>query len=238
MNIKEIKNKNYDIFPVKMKNDCLIKDIKEPLPNNYGFAMLLIGQPNSGKTTLLLNMIQKTKKKNTYYKKFDAVYIFSNSLHTITKNLFIPEKHQFHGIDELEETIEKIDLNKDDQTLLILDDVISDIKNVDYIEKLFFNRRHLGGSISIILTSQVFNKISPKIRKCAASIFIFSTSNKQELESIYRNSVPILNFKEFIEICKYCFKKDNHQFLAINTQTNEFYHNMNKLEFETDEVNI
>ena len=231
MIIKEIKNKNYEVEAYKMKNDALIQRIKEPLPNNFGFAMLLVGQPNSGKTTLLLNMLKKTKSKNTYYKKFDKCFIFSNSLHTITKDIMIPKDQQYNGIDELEEVIESIKLD-DNKNLIILDDVISDIKNVDYIEKLFFNRRHYGGSISIILTSQVFNKISPKIRKCATSIFIFSTSNKQELQSIWKNSVPLLSYPQFIEICKYCFKKSNHEFLAIDTQSNSFYHNFNHIEIE------
>jgi hypothetical protein len=48
MNIKEIKNKAYKIEPIKMANDSLIKNVQEPLPNRYGFFILLIGKPNSG----------------------------------------------------------------------------------------------------------------------------------------------------------------------------------------------
>ena len=108
MNIKEFKNSSYEIEAYKMKNDAIIKNnIVQPLPNNYGFAMLIVGQPNSGKTTLMLNMLKKSKKKNTYYRQFDKCYIFSNSLHTISQKINIPIHQQYNGVDELKDVITK-----------------------------------------------------------------------------------------------------------------------------------
>ena len=237
MNIKEINQKEYEIEKFKMKNDGIIKNVSSWLPNFYGFFLIICGVPMSGKTNLLINMIRKNKKRNNYFKQFDKVYMFSNSLHTIQKDLLlIPKKQLYNGINELEEVIEQIKSDEDTKNLIILDDVISDLSNLEYVEKMIFNRRHLN--ISIIMTSQVFNKINLKIRKCANTIVIFATSNKLELQSIYSCSVPVLTYNQFKEICKHSFKKDNHQFIAINCLTNEFYHNFNKLEFETDEVNI
>ena len=63
MNIKEYKNENYEIEAYKMTNDALIKNVYAPMCNNYSFAMLIVGQPNSGKTTLMLNMLKKSKKR-------------------------------------------------------------------------------------------------------------------------------------------------------------------------------
>ena len=239
MEIIEIKNNQYDIEKFKMRNDCIIKNVYPPLPSFYGFFLIICGVPNSGKTNLLMNIIKKSKKKNTYYRQFDKVYMFSNSLHTIQKDIMIPKKQLFNGIDELEEVIENIKIDTDSQNLIILDDVISDISNLEYVEKLIYNRRHLGSSVSIILTTQVFNKINLKIRKCASTIIIFSTSNKLELESIWKCSIPILSYKQFLAICKFCFKKDNHQFLCIDVQNNLFYHGFNLLKFKNDdEVDI
>ena len=138
----------------------------------------------------------------------------------------IPKTQQFNGIDELEETIENIKLHNY-KTLIILDDIVSDLKdNETEIEKLFFNRRHIGGGVSLILTSQVYNKISAKIRKCATTVFI----------SIWKSCVPVLNYKEFTTIVKYCFKKNNHEFLAIDVQNNEFYHNFNHITFTATDI--
>ena len=108
MNIKEIKNKNYDIIPVKMKNDCLIKDIKEPLPSNYGFAMLLIGQPNSGKTTLLLNMIQKTKKRTHIIKNL-MLFISFQILYTQLQKIYsYPKSINFMVLTNLKKLLKRL----------------------------------------------------------------------------------------------------------------------------------
>ena len=65
---------------------------------------------------------------------------------------------------------------------------------------------------------------------------MFSTSNKNELESIWKSCVPVLNYKEFLKIVKYCFKKNNHEFLAIDVQNNEFYHNFNHITFTATDI--
>ena len=76
--IIEEKNNKYKIEPIKMANDLIIPNVDDPLPNKFGFFLLLIGKPNSGKNNFLLNLLQKNKNKNSYYKKFDRVNIFSN----------------------------------------------------------------------------------------------------------------------------------------------------------------
>ena len=53
MNIKEVKNSIYKIDAIKMKNDCQIKNISDPLPSQYCFFLVVVGRPNSGKTTFL-----------------------------------------------------------------------------------------------------------------------------------------------------------------------------------------
>ena len=199
------------------------------------------------KIRVSINSYRQTRQwqdyKDTYYKKFDKVFIFSNSLHTITDKIKLKKNQCFNGISELESIIEMFQENakdedtKDIKNLLILDDVITDLGHEgDYLEKLFFNRRHCN--VSIIITSQIFNKIEPRFRKGLDILFLFSTSNKQELQSIYINSIPTLSYKQFIEVTKYSFKT-SHDFLTINTSDNSFYHNFNKLELKfDDEVDI
>jgi hypothetical protein len=231
MQIEEIKNNMYKVEPIKMKNDGLIKHVHAPLADNYGFFTILCGRPNAGKTSLLLNMLIK-KSKNTYYKKFDEVYIFSNSLDTITEKIKLDPSRMFNGISELEAVIENVRVSKDKKRILfVLDDCVNDIKSSDdYMLKLIYNRRHISGSISIIITTQVYNKIALTIRKCANDIFLFSTSNKKELNSLFQDFINIPE-KDFYKICRYCFAKDNHQFIVIRTSDNTFYHNFNQILF-------
>lgn len=224
--IKEIPNKHLTISPIKMKNDAKIPNIEDPLPNNYGFFLCIVGKPNSGKTTFLLNLITK-KDKHGFYKKFDRVYIFSNSLKTITTAINLPEDRLFHGISELEGLIEKIQ-DDEHKVLLILDDVITDIKNHDYILKLIYNRRHIAGSISICLTSQNFNKIPLAIRKACTDLVFFSTGNKREITAVFDDLINIEKHY-FEQIIRYCFSKSSHDFVYYKTENGDFYHNFNLL---------
>ena len=225
MIISEIKNNKLKIEAIKMKNDEIIKNVEDPLPNNYGFFLCIVGKPNSGKTTFLLNLINK-QSKNTYYKKFDRIYIFSNSLKTITTKIKLPEDRLFDGIGELEDLIESL-RDGEERVLLIIDDCITDIKNHDYILKMIYNRRHICGSLSICLTSQNFNKIPLAIRKASTDLVLFSTGNKKEIQAVFEDFIN-MEKKDFDKIISYCFK-GSHDFMFLKTEDNSFYHNFNPL---------
>jgi energy-coupling factor transporter ATP-binding protein EcfA2 len=227
--IKEIPNDKLKITPFKMSNDGIIPNVEPPLPNNYGFFMLLIGAPGSGKSTLWLNLITN-KEKHGYYKKFDKIHIFSNSLKTITRKIHLPDDRLHDGVNDLEETIEMIK-ETEDKVLLIIDDCVTDLKSPDYLLKLIYNRRHLGGGISIIITSQVYNKVHLSIRKAANTLVLFSTGNKKEIASVYQDFMNIPE-KEYNEIVTFCFRHGSHDFMVYQTSTGRFYHNFNPLEIE------
>jgi hypothetical protein len=178
-----------------------------------------------------MNLINK-KSKNSYYKKFDRVYIFSNSLHTITTKIKLENDRMFNGIDELEEVLDDIKESDAGTTLIILDDVITDIKaSDDYILKMIYNRRHIGGGISLIITSQFYNKVALSIRKCATELFIFNTTNKKEIESVFNDFVNI-DFDNYKKLVKYAFKDSIHDFLVIKTSNNTYFKNFNLLTFD------
>jgi Cdc6-like AAA superfamily ATPase len=229
MEINEVKNNKYELSIIKMKNDGIIKGIQDPLPSNYGFFMLLIGKPGTGKTNLWISLLKKSKKKNSFYKRFDKVYIFSNSLHTITAQIQLPPERLYNGIDELEDVIHDIK-ETDDKCLIILDDVITDIKKQPYIQSLIFNRRHIGGSVSIILISQIFNKIDAPLRKCASDLVVFSTGNKKEIKNIYDDFMNI-EYADYIKIINYCFT-GAHDFLYYKCANSSYFKNFNKLDLE------
>ena len=118
----------------------------------------------------------------------------------------------------------------DDRILLIIDDCVADIKNDDYMLKLIYNRRHLAGGISIIITSQVYNKVKLPIRKAASDIILFTTGNKKEIASVFNDFVNIPE-PAFNKIIQYCFK-GKHDFMCYCTETCDFYRNFNLLELD------
>ncbi len=226
--ITEIKNNKLKLEEIKMLNDSKIKGIDPPLPSNYNFFLLVVGTPGSGKSSLWINLITK-KEKNTYYKKFDKIFIFSNSFKTISTTIHLPKDRIFDGLSELEEVVKTIE-DTADRCLFIIDDCVSETKADPAFLKFIYNRRHLAGGISIIFTTQVYNKIPLAIRKASSDIILFSTGNKREIASIYADFVNIPE-KAFEEVVQHCFT-GKHDFMMFNGDTNTFYKNFNLLQLD------
>ena len=231
LHITEYKNKKIKIDPVKMTNDEMI-NVEAPLPNNYGFFAGVIGKPNSGKTTLWLSLINR--KGKCYWKKFDKIFIFSASFKTISSKIKLPDDRLIDGFDE--EKLDEIINGKADEKeekppkiLIIFDDVVASLqKNMKSFLRLVYNRRHILGSCSIILISQVYNRIPLEIRKVFQTLIVFSTGNKREIDSIYED-VSQLKRDEFDQLLKHCFQ-NAHDFILIDVTNNEYFHNFNRLE--------
>ena len=225
----EIKEKEYEkkinISKFGFSCDQIDASIPKPLPQAGGFAMLIIGKPGMGKTTLILSLVCKQGK--AFNKKFDRVYLWSPSLVTMEDDPFelIPEDQKFEEatyenlsgvLDDIKDSGEKV--------LFIFDDVISEIRGKgrgqieNLVQKIFFNRRHLagaGGSLSIIATSQTYNKIDPKLRKTASQLVFYENKQKKDIESIFEE-VILIPKKEFYDTLRYIYDK-KHNFMYIDT---------------------
>ena len=221
--------------------------IPKPLPQQGGFAMLIVGKPRSGKTNLLLNLT--TKAHRNFNRKFDRVYLFSPSVATMETNPFelLPgdQKYDELTLDNIKYVLEDIK-DSSDKTLFILDDVIADMRGKgkaqleNLLHKVFFNRRHLagkGGSVSIIATSQTYNKIDPKIRRTASHLIFFENKNKKELDTIF-DEVILIPKKEFYDTLRYVYDKP-FQFLFIDTTLPDermLFKNFNQLEISSPNI--
>ena len=252
-----IVEKEYDkkivVSGTKFSCDDLDKTIPAPLPQRGGFAMILVGRPGYGKTSLILSLVCKTGK--CFNKKFDKVFVWSPSLVTMSEDPFemIPDDQKFEEasleniqgvLDEIKDTGEKV--------LFIFDDVIADIRGKgkgdieNLLQKIFFNRRHLagaGGSVSIMATSQTYNKIDPKLRKTASHLIQYKPQ-KKEIENIFDDMINLPK-KEFMDVLRYIYKK-KHDFMYLDLQeedTKQIHKNFTQLiikspnikEFDLDE---
>ena len=239
-----IQEKEYDkkivISGQKFSCDDIDSSIPAPLPQKGGFAMLIVGKPGQGKTSLILSLCCKSGK--AFNRKFDKVYLWSPSLITMEDDPFelIPEEQKFE-----EATLENIqgvlDEVKDsgEKVLFIFDDVIADIRGKgkgqieNLLQKIFFNRRHLagaGGSVSIIATSQTYNKIDSKLRKTASHFVFYENKQKREKESIF-DEIILIPKQEYTDACRYIYDKP-HNFMFIDTTLPEdrmMHKNFNQL---------
>tara|TARA_R100000655_G_scaffold32115_1_gene63904 strand:- start:1565 stop:2341 length:777 start_codon:yes stop_codon:yes gene_type:complete len=222
---EEILEQPINISKFKFTCDDADSSIPQPLPQQGGFAMLIVGKPRSGKTNLLLNLTTKSHKN--FNRKFDRVFLISPSVNTMENDPFelLPDDQKFEvatesNINSILDTIR----DTGDKVLLILDDCISDIRGKgksdieNLLHRIFFNRRHLagkGGNLSIIATSQTYNKIDPKLRKTCSHLILFENKNKKELDSIY-DEVILIPKKEFFDVLRYIYDR-KFRFMYIDT---------------------
>ena len=243
MNIRETPaDEKIKISKFNFNCDEMDESIPKPLPQVLNFFMLICGRPGSGKTSLILNLICKRGKM--FNKKFDKVYVFSPSLMTMKDEPFgeLPEDqvHTDLTLEGLNKVLDEIS-NTGEKILIILDDVVNDMKKTMAIQtllsKALMNRRHLagaGGSVSFIITTQVYNKLPAPIRKTASHIIIYHTKNKKEIEAIY-DELIIVPKEDFYEILKYCFDKThNFIYIDVNKSYDKMFHKcFNQLEFNS-----
>ena len=252
-----IVEKEYDkkivVSGTKFSCDDLDKTIPAPLPQRGGFAFIVVGRPGFGKTSLLNTLVCKSGRN--FNRKFDRVFIWSPSMITMEGDPYemIPDDQKFEEasleniqgvLDEIKDTGEKV--------LFIFDDVIADIRGKgkgdieNLLQKIFFNRRHLagaGGSVSIMATSQTYNKIDPKLRKTASHLIQYKPQ-KKEIENIFDDMINLPK-REFMDVLRYIYKR-KHDFMYLDLQdqdTKQIHKNFTQLiikspnikEFDLDE---
>jgi hypothetical protein len=194
-------------------------DAIPPFLGQYGFFMLIVGGPGSGKTNFILNLL--TVPNKFYHKIFDRVYIWSPSLHT-APSIKLPKDRTFDllEMDDLNKIIEE-QKESDRHTLLVFDDMVTVLeKNMRPMLRLIYNRRHMSatgkGSISIIVTSQKFNKVPKELRVAASQVVMFNSQNRREMRDFYEEFMPCA-YTTYKKICKMVFDQP-HQFLYLNLQ--------------------
>lgn len=186
------------------------------LPNKTGFFLYVVGGVGSGKSSLVFSLL-----KNQYKQKFNNVYLFSPSSHTI-KGIPIPSNKLKTSIKELPEVVDKITSEykkglsdgKVYSSLIILDDMIADIKKADiFMKRLVLNRAH--SNISLIVISQKYRELPLIYRTNSSHIVFFKTNNLKEIQAIREETDLFKNKKSFYDAVSHSFK-DQHSFLYFD----------------------
>lgn len=230
MEFKEIKNNILEVKKVKMKCDDLLcdnkgKSVPYPLPNKSGFCMWINGFSGSGKTTLLMNILSKRNKegmKRSYRGCFHNILYVNPSSRTLPDNnefSKLSEDKKFKEInEELFDKIEELDELEDENILLVLDDVSSQLKKNKFIEKklgqILQNRRHIGGGLSCVFITQKLKDCPTNIRANINMLITFKPKNIPEYEAITKEYLN-MKVEEARELFKYVFKERN-DFLIID----------------------
>lgn len=193
-----------------------------------------LGRPGAGKTSLLISMLTSKGDNRVFYKTFDKIIVVmpSSSRASLKVNPFRdhPPERIFDelNIENLSTIYDMIQQHADDKetTLLIMDDVGSDIKNKEIqkiLKKLAYNRRHLKLCQFFLLQSYT---ATPKdIRKLFSNIIIFKPS-KVEAENIIEE---VLEQKKDVAIDILQLFENPHDYLFVNIPTQKMYFNFDEV---------
>jgi hypothetical protein len=244
----QLENSNYNLEKITFHVDKMFNEkIKEPFENS-SFFYIIVGRPGSGKTSLLINMLND---KTIYRKVFSQILVCmpKSSRQSLKNNIFdvLPSDQLF---DELDESIlHKIKQNKEifeeekemrqekgkttkcRHQLLILDDITAHLKNRDnekMLIELATNRRHYN--LSIILLVQFLRSIPRPIRFFGTSIIFFKPSNNLDT-GILKEEYITLTKDTFERLMNFVFE-DSHDFLIINKNKNTYYKKLQKILFD------
>jgi len=186
----------------------------------YPCSILILGRKNSGKTTILYNIIKY------YSNPIEKIYIYTATPHqSIYDKIAEDERVRiFDTLPEKDELGEIIIERKEDgkfiQKLVVFDDFYSEInKNKDYefINDLFTKGRHFNCSICEL--SQVIFNINMAKRLNADYIFLCKFTNMRAVKTLFLQIYDNPNL--LLEAYKKAIKEnDGHGFLLIDNRTN------------------
>lgn len=174
------------------------------------FRMLIVGSSGSGKTQTLLNLIHNMG--NTF-----------NDIYIITKNKqeplyeYLEDKLGKQGLTVVEGIDNAPDLDKDinkkDQTLIIMDDLVLE-RNQRHLEEFFLRARKQN--CSLVYISQSYFAVPQMIRKNLTYLVIKQLANLPDLFRILREYSLGVDKKQLMKIYEDATKDNKQDFLLVD----------------------
>lgn len=215
--------------PIHVKNLDKKAGIKKKKPVNIHlpqlpFSWILIGPSGTGKSNLLLNVLDQYKK---HFKEHHII-LFSPSIGLDPKTSEIEAGWKYaefrpeiiESVIEQQKQIMKKKPKKVPEILIILDDCISEpgaFNQRGVLEKLFYRCRHFH--CSLLITSQKYSSLSRGIRLNAKTVSFFRPYNESEKEHILKEHSDKYTKDKFANMLEYVWGKP-YQFLQIDYTKN------------------
>ena len=184
------------------------------------FRSLVVAPSGSGKSNFITNLISLfCKGKGT----FDSIFIFCKSRDEPLYQ-FLGDKSK--GLIEVHEDLEKLpalnELKPSEQTLIIFDDFITDIKKHSTIQEFFIRGRKRGCSL-MFLSQSYYNK--PKnIRQNINYLVVLKLGGTRDVNSILRECSIGLTKEQLLSMYKEATREKFDVFIInLDKNTNERY---------------
>ena len=197
-----------------------------PYIPDHPYRILIIGGSGSGKTNLLLNLIENQPDidkiylyaKDPYEAKYQYLIKICEKVgidHHNDPRAYIEYSNNIHDVYK---NINYYNPDKEKKILIVFDDMISDMihnKNLDSIvTELFIRGRKLN--ISLVFITQSYFKVPKVVRLNTTHFFIVKIRNKRGLQQIATNHSSDISTKDFINIYGEC-TFEPYSFLVIDT---------------------
>ena len=197
-----------------------------PYTPDHPYRILIIGGSGSGKTNVLLNLIENQPD-------IDKIYLYAKDPYE-AKYQYLINKREGVGINHFKDpkafieysndmhdvykNINDYNVDKDRKILLVFDDMIADIiknkKLNSIVTELFIRGRKLN--ISLVFITQSYFKVPKDVRLNTSHFFIAKIPNKRELQQIAINHSSDISTKDFTNIYRE-FTAESYSFLVIDT---------------------
>ena len=206
------------------------------------FFYAIVGLAGSGKTSLMTSMITSKKESSkAYHGVFDNVYLNmpKESLKSIASKNFdtIPEEQLYEEFDlnfiEKFTDIVKDHRKEDEDTILIIDDAVTRLKNNKAAMDKFIDfvnlRRHYRCSIIILVQDLIMLPLP--IRNALNSLMIFEPVNLKRVE-LLRTEYLNMEINQFRDFTKYIWqRKGDFLMVRLSPRPCRYYKNFHLLEF-------
>ena len=181
---------------------------------DHPHRILIVGGSGSGKTNLLLNLIENQPD-------IDKIYLYAKDPYE-SKYQYLIHKREGAGINhfnnpkafidysndmyDVYKNIDDYNPDKENKILMVFDDMIADMihnkKLNSIVAELFIRGRKLN--ISLVFITQSYFKVPKDVRLNTSHFFISKIPNKRELQQIAINHSSDISTKDFANIYRKC----------------------------------
>ena len=214
--------------------DHNVKIVEKPFPSVASY-IVFVGKSRSGKSSLITSLLKNRR-------------LYRNAFHNV---IIVIPKHSFHSMSERDNPFLALDKEKiyhdfnidvletiyfqvmgyaenEEDTLLLIDDYASELKNGDILKLLntfVNNRRHLR--LSVWMSVQTYKSIPLSNRKTINMLILFKCMNKAEIKAIWEE-MTFLQKDDFFNLLEFVFQKP-YDYLVLDRDNNEYYRKFNKI---------
>lgn len=195
-------------------------------------ATVFMGRPGSGKSSLLIELLQSPE---AFQQVYHTIFLCMppQSRASIKDSIFecLPNSQVFDGVDAnvLKTISDRARLNAKENlpTLVVFDDVQRFLRDKTVKGPLLHmlnNRRH--SRLSMWFACQTFKSLDPGMRSSLSNMFIFKLS-KRELENVFGELIESRAevFEDMLD--RYLFKEP-HDFLFVDLNSQRTFANWNR----------